>query len=393
MSTTIEAQATELLWKQWTAVGVAGVTPPAKQAIDLEALIAFTPFLAHADPRLAQESADWCIRLGKRFISISRLRQIVRRMPFRDHRPEFDLPGLLLGSAGAHQLPLSRKSRPPLLDQPSLLQLRSRYIFGVGARADLIARLAMLSRKDVKLRAADVRPSGYTKAAISTVLEELVQAGLLTKSAGTRRVAYELEKGAPLRALVAPLPKSVPPWIERFAIVATILNTWQQFGSRKTYDVELAKALSGLGRLAASIGERPPVAKRHGLVMAVDRWATTLLEDTPWETSWLFKGEDVAARIFDALRDDIVQSIHAGEYPVGYTELEDFEFRIVDESRGVAEFAVDFTAEHPRETFSFNGSVEGTFRFDANASRRKALIDSIALDHARTDFDMGDDPS
>jgi hypothetical protein len=186
------------------------------------------------------------------------------------------------------------------------------------------------------------------------------------------------------------LPKSIPPWTERFSIVATILNAWQQFGSRKTYDVELAKALSGLGRLAASIGERPPVAQRQRLMKAVDRWATTLLEDNPWETSWAFNGEEVAPRVFDALRDDIIQAVHSGEYPVGYTELDDFEFRIVDEARGVAEFVVGFTAEHPRETLSFNGHVEGRFRFDAGAKRRKALVESLSLDHARADFDMGD---
>ena len=76
MSAVIERTAVELLWRQWTALGVAGVAPHPAQAVDLEALIAFTPFVAHADPRLADEARDWCARIGPRFVSISRLRKI-----------------------------------------------------------------------------------------------------------------------------------------------------------------------------------------------------------------------------------------------------------------------------------------------------------------------------
>ena len=80
MSAIIQNHAVELLWKQWTALGVAGVGNPAKQAIDLEALIAFTPFVGQMEPRLIEESIDWCARIGTSFISISRLRQILRLM-------------------------------------------------------------------------------------------------------------------------------------------------------------------------------------------------------------------------------------------------------------------------------------------------------------------------
>jgi hypothetical protein len=389
VSASIEACAVELLWKQWTALGVAGVVTPPKQAIDLEALIAFTPFVAPADPRLVEESIDWCARIGKSFISISRLRQILRMMPSRHERQDLDLPALLLRTA-LHTHTLSLKSRQPSLDHPSLLQLRSRFVFGVGARADVVSRLVMRGRFEGGQRASEIGPSGYTKAAIATVLDELAQAGVLKKLIRVSSVRYELAKEFPLRSLLAPLPRRMPPWAERFAIVANILDGWRRFGSRSTYPVELAKILDGCRHLAGSIGQVPPPAETNNLVEDVARWTTSLLSDEVWEDSWIVKGEDIAPRILNSLTDDIVQAVHSGEYPVGCTELSDFSFRIVDEKKGTAEFVVQFSAEHPSEDYSFDGHVDGTFRFDPSESQKQALLSSIEIEEARAHFDMGD---
>lgn len=146
MSAAIEARAVDLLWKQWTVLGVAGVGTLPQQAVDLEALIAFTPFVAAADPRLVAESADWCARIGKSFVSISRLRQILKLMPPRSVQAELDLPAMVLGEEKPSDRRLSGKSRAPALEHSSLLQLRSRFVFGVGARADILARFAMKAR-------------------------------------------------------------------------------------------------------------------------------------------------------------------------------------------------------------------------------------------------------
>ena len=390
MSAIIEARATELLWKQWTALGVAGVATPAKQGIDLEALIAFTPFVAPADPRLVEESVDWCARIGRGFVSISRLRQILRLMPSSAERQDADLPLLLIRNAfGTHRL--SHKSRQPPLEHPALLQLRSRFVFGIGARADVAARLAMQGRIEGGQRASGIAPSGYTKAAIATVLDELAQAGVLTKLARATSVRYELTKEAPLRSLLAPLPRRMPPWAERFAIVATILDGWRKFGSRGTYVVELAKILDGLRHLAGTISERPPLAEPHRLVRAVERWATGLLVDEVWEDSWKLNREDIAPFILTALTDDIVKAVHTGEHPVGHPALADFSFRVVDEKKGEAEFVVRFTVEHAREAdYSFDGQVEGMFHFDPSAANKSALLRSVEVKTAQPRFDMGD---
>lgn len=391
MSAIIQGHAIDLLWKQWTVAGVAGNAKPPQQAIDLEAMIAFTPYVAAKDPRLADESTDWCSRVGKGFISISRLRQISRLMPPRSQEGAPDLPSSLIAKLDLSDRRLSKKSRAPSLELPCLLQLRSRYIFGVGARADTLSRLAMRERAAGPQRAAAISPAGYTKQALATVLDELSQAGVLKKLVRAKSVSYDVSKEAPLRSLLAPLPKRMPSWAERFVIVANILETWRRFGTRATYAIELAKVLERIRPVIAAAGElAPSTGKPPELLARIERWATSLLDDDIWEDSWMFDGQDITHEILDALNERIVEAVHSGDYPVGYTELEELIFRNIDNRKGVSEFTVQFIAEHPKEEFSFDGHVEGTFRFDSEAENKEAFLESLKVVEAREHFDMGD---
>lgn len=392
MSVRIQKRAIELLWKQWTAVGVAGNLKPPQQAIDLEALIAFTPYVAALDPRLADESFDWCMRIGKSFISISRLRQINRQMPVRSaDAATLDLPSILTAKVDTSDRRLSKKSRPPVLELPCLVQLRSRYIFGVGARADILSRLATRDRISGAQRAATIGPTGYTKQAVATVLEELSQAGVLKKMVRTKRVTYEVTKDSALRSLLAPLPKRMPSWTERFIIVATILNTFNRFGKRATYGIELAKALDQIRSTIAAADEQAPIIGRPDeLGMRIERWAIALLDDNVWETSWIFDGQDITYEILEALNDRLVKTVHSGDYPVSHIELGNHGFRNIDSKGGVAEFTVQFTSEHPKDEFAFYRRVEGTLRFDPKAEDKADLLQSLVIEDAREHFDIGD---
>lgn len=392
MSTRIQDRAVELLWKQWTAVGVAGNMKPPQQAIDLEALIAFTPYVAALDPRLADESFDWCMRIGKSFISISRLRQLTRLMPVpSEEAATLDLPSILTAKTGASGRRLSKKSRPPALELPCLVQLRSRYIFGVGARADILSRLATRDRISGAQRAATISPTGYTKQAAATVLDELSHAGVLQKMVRVKRVTYEVTKDAALRSLLAPLPKRMPSWIERFIIIATILNTFNRFGKRATYGIELAKALDEIRSTIAAADERAPIAGTpHELLSRIERWAIALLDDNVWENSWIFDGQDIAHEILETLNEKIVETVNSGEYPVGYTELEHLAFTNINSKNATAEFTVQFAAEHPNEDFSFTGRVEGMLRFAPTAENKADFLQSLVIEASREYFDMGD---
>lgn len=279
MSEELQQQAVELAWRHWTVLGVAGVAPHPEHAVDLEALIAFMPFVAAADPRLARECVDWCVRIAPNFVSLSRLRQLARLMPPHEDDAS-DLPRLLLEAKhrSSNAKP-SGKSRMPRLDHPSLLQLRSRYVFGVGARADIICALATRSRSAEAARISSIRPVGYTKPAVATVMDELAHSGVLEKVIASRGASYKLIKGAPLRALLAPLPKRTPSWPERFILIANVLEIWRRFGSRGSYAFELAKALDKLRPLAATIQEQPPIVGRPStIVTQVTRWSRGLLQ-------------------------------------------------------------------------------------------------------------------
>ena len=280
MSEELQRQAVELAWRHWTALGVAGVAPLPEHAIDLEALIAFTPFVATADPRLMRECVDWCVRIAPSFVSISRLRQLVRLMPPRSD-DALDLPKLLLEvpKDPSRRAKLSGKSRMPRLEHPSLIQLRSRYIFGVGARADVICVLATRSRKAGAARISSIRPVGYTKPAVAMVMGELAAAGVLEKLIASPGISYKLLKSSSLRALLAPLPRHAPSWPERFVLIANVLEAWRRFGLRASYAFELAKVLDKLRPLAATIEERPPIVGRPSTIVGqVTRWSSALLE-------------------------------------------------------------------------------------------------------------------
>ncbi|HUQ98147.1 MAG TPA: hypothetical protein VM166_01755 [Gemmatimonadaceae bacterium] len=387
MSVAIQRHAIELLWKQWTAAGVASNAAPPQQAIDVEAMIAFTPFVAAADPRLGDESRDWCARVGKSFISISRLRQIARSMPSRPQGGALDLPAAVVSKLPI-QGGLSNKSRAPSLELPCLVQLRSRYVFGIGARADVMSHLAMRDRTAGPQSAAAINPGGYTKQAIASVLDELSQAGVLKKLTRARSVRYELSKEGPLRSLLAPLPPRMPQWAERFAIVATILEKWRQFGKRATYAVELAKALDQIRSTIAQAGELAPISGKPSQVLGrVERWAISLLDDNVWEESWMFDGQDIIHEILQTLDKPLVE---ASTETVGYTELDRLSFRNADRRRGTAEFVVQFTAEHPKGDSSRGGRIAGKLRFDPESDDKETFLDSLEVTDVSVHHDVDD---
>lgn len=283
MDRVLQDKAVELAWRQWTALGVAGVAPLPEHGIDLEALIAFTPFISAADPRLERECLDWCVRISPHHVSVSRLRRVARMLqPYADPRWA-GLSGIATAGqadrAVLHRgLELSGKSRPPRLEHPALIQLRSRHIFGIGARADAVTALVMNPREMVRL--SSMGP-GYTKRAMALVMEDLASAGVVTRLTMNQAAHYKLIQEAPLRSLLAPLPTQLPRWIERLVLVAALLSTWRRMPNHavSSYAVELAKVLDKLRPLAAALGENPPTTGRPSILLEkIATWSQSLLD-------------------------------------------------------------------------------------------------------------------
>jgi hypothetical protein len=72
-------------------------------SIDPEALLALTAGLAERDPRLRDESLDWCVK-HHGYLSRSRLRNVLRRLP-ASHRTAYDRYAATLSAAGVRGWP------------------------------------------------------------------------------------------------------------------------------------------------------------------------------------------------------------------------------------------------------------------------------------------------
>jgi hypothetical protein len=281
VSQLILQHAAEWAWCHWTLLGIRGVAPAPVSAIDLEALIAFTPWVAAEDPRLAAEAADWCARIGHRFVSQSRLRRIQRLIPEPSGRAPVDLFALVSDRAVAGRFRGSGKSQAPTLAHAALLQLRARMIFGVGARADVLARLAMLkvASDDDAVPLRRIHPPGYARQSIAPVLDELTAGRLLRRSTAGRVVVYRMRDPAVLRALLTPLPTRDRNWVARLFAIGTVLATWSNYGSRRSYAIELAKALEQASTKTTATKSWPTfVGSSSEIIDAVDQWALALLD-------------------------------------------------------------------------------------------------------------------
>lgn len=85
----------DMLWQQWSALGVAGqVSPETQRIIDPEALLLLTCTVGRQDPRLFDEVLDW-LQTNGWLINVMRLKRILRTEQFRGQRVLGAVAGLL----------------------------------------------------------------------------------------------------------------------------------------------------------------------------------------------------------------------------------------------------------------------------------------------------------
>lgn len=218
-STAFADQALALAWGAWSELGVSGWTQThANWAVDPEPLIVFTAFLGDDDPRLRDEATDWCIQ-NWRYVSKSRLKAIIRDVPEAD-RPAV---GEFTATVGAHTgiaWPAASEPRPyvptsrstlPSLDRASLVWIRLRAMFGVGARTEVIRHF--LAQPDRRPGLTEIaQATSYTKRNIAEACDQLARAGVLTSRRTGNRLSYALARRAELEAFVGDLPGVRPDW-------------------------------------------------------------------------------------------------------------------------------------------------------------------------------------
>lgn len=204
----------DLLWQQWSALGVAGHSfSRSNTAIDPEALLLFSSVFARHDARLFDEMADWLQNNGGwiNLLRVARLQRehdlgdlsvigalaehLVQRSshakwkvfatklpgnvqpePFFPHLPIPNRTDEIFHRWGWLRAPLELRglSKAPRPNQPATFLLKLRALFGMQSRAEVVAwLLAHESGHPAQI----ARETGYFRGSVQNVLNELEISG------------------------------------------------------------------------------------------------------------------------------------------------------------------------------------------------------------------------
>ena len=281
----------ELLWKQWSSLGVSGHIDSAGNSfiLDPEALLLFSSFFARFDQRLYDLVIEW-LQLNGESINIPRLKAILKKFPFADKqslglmaalvknkrwqcfaktlRPKksSEKQALFLNTDGSGNVFIPHLSETALLygymrneyvpgnkvvafdnSTPGTLLLMLRGAFGLSARAEAI--ITMLNMDYCRIQ--DVADCGkYTWKATSDALEELYLSGIVVTLDGTKRGrSYFLKDASALRSLFGIKKVVFPDWCGIFNVLGRIYQIFNNPHiddvSEKTIIGEVQAAFAG----------------------------------------------------------------------------------------------------------------------------------------------------
>lgn len=282
----MQEHALDLAWSLWAELGVSGWRRMhSSHSIDPELLILFTSFLRDADPRLRDESIDWCISYG-RYVSAARLKNLLATDTPEVNKAFGEFAATVNAHSGLrwpgptqpHRFQRTGRSEVPDFRRPSLIALRIRALFGVGARAEIVR--AFVADPSMSLSAADLAvEAGYTKRNVAEALDALRMAGLLEAVPVRNQLRYRLARPAELVSLLRELPSSFPRWRSIFRIIERLLQTAQR-GENLTPTVravEAAKLLHDLEYdLRAVAAPGPATDRDQDQWGGLERWAVDI---------------------------------------------------------------------------------------------------------------------
>lgn len=260
----------ELLWRQWTQLGVAGTAEHYDHLIiDPEALLLFTMEFGRYDPRLFDEVVDWCMQ-NERWLSLQRLKNLAenweRDISTRSLRA---LANTMKSSAKKHrwqtlaQIEIRKPAKPiaffididgtpiPMMEQRDiffaetgllrhpiairglsasipmdakpLLILKLRSLFGLGPRAEIITYLLTHPNANVSEIA---HATGYTRPPVQETMNALAEGHYVTINQTRSRKLYSVdaERWKCLIGIDEPFPR----WID-WPYAFSALNQLQDF--------------------------------------------------------------------------------------------------------------------------------------------------------------------
>ncbi len=259
----------DMLWRQWSLLGVAGVGGPEEDSriIDPEALLLFSLVVCRYEPRLFDEILDWLVVNGH-FINVQRLGRIQKRYEFDCERQlgavaellsqkssyrlkwaglakqtcQHEIEPLFYDRAGrALPCPDDNNANPEFLRHglrrgaihlrgysqsfdtrsPGSLLLRMRALVGICARAEILCLLA--AEKEVHPSGA-ARQTGYYQKTIQTTLVEMAQSGVALVRSSRKEKYYRLKSGV-LDNLLKPQGRA-PRWMNWPALLKAVEIVW-----------------------------------------------------------------------------------------------------------------------------------------------------------------------
>lgn len=251
------------LWREWTALGVAGASPiETHNIIDPEALLLFTGTVGRWDPRLFDEVMDWLVTNG-RLLNGPRLKRLLhesefasgcviaaicsvlpgkgRRLDWKivpassvpdeslfygtDDRPLPDYgardPEFLAQGFRRGRLELRHYSKQPDPARPACLWLTLRSLLGINCRAEIMLYL-LTSTCGYPSQIA--RDTGYTQRNIQNVMVDLAASGQLRTTRKGREVEYRL--ASPLWKKLLLGSQEPPAWVLWSAVLRALEVVW-----------------------------------------------------------------------------------------------------------------------------------------------------------------------
>lgn len=262
----------DFLWHQWSALGVAGQRRGEdNRIIDPESLLLITTRFGRYDSRLLDEVIDWLRTNGTR-INLQRLRRIHDEWPVADPRvlaaisrglatqsvmrkwitlsaplpDETEPEPLFIGFDGS-ALPVFHKpepdflrcgllrdpmelrgmSQPPNPSRASNLLCSLRALFGVNARAEIIA---WLLTHESGHPAAIARDTGYFSKSVQHTLNEMEDSGHIRSRRDSREKIFWMKPGAWDVLITWSQPSGFPRWVDWMPVFSAITTFIEALG-------------------------------------------------------------------------------------------------------------------------------------------------------------------
>ena len=279
----------ELLWRQWTQLGVAGaVNSKNDWVLDPEALLIFSAHFARYDQRLYDLVIDW-LQCNGESINLPRLKALLKRFDHADRKslgfivasvkskkwqqlaksllpkdsgvetmffgnefvPKPDETALRYGLK-RNQYVQSNKVMPFASTGNASLLLRLRGAFGMSARAEAI--LTMLNKEFCRIQDV-VDAGGFSWKAASDVLDELCTSGVaVTLDKSKRGRTYFLKDTVAMHTLFGVSTVRFPDWLTIFEMLSVV---WHCISNPRLAEVSERTAVGELQReFAEKVNDR-----------------------------------------------------------------------------------------------------------------------------------------